>query len=60
MPQHKITLYGTNWAFQTSVTRIYAAGDCRKGASNQAIGAAWEGASATIMVRECLRTGREF
>ncbi|MHA2493884.1 MAG: FAD-dependent oxidoreductase [Candidatus Hodarchaeales archaeon] len=48
----------TNQALQTSVPRIYAAGDCRKGATNQAIAAAGEGASAAIMVRECLRTGR--
>ncbi|MFX0116800.1 MAG: FAD-dependent oxidoreductase [Candidatus Hodarchaeota archaeon] len=47
----------TNQALQTSIAHIYAAGDCRKGATNQAISAAGEGASAAIMLRECLRKG---
>ncbi|MFX0113059.1 MAG: FAD-dependent oxidoreductase [Candidatus Hodarchaeota archaeon] len=47
----------TNQALQTSVAHVYAAGDCRKGATNQAISAAGEGASASIALRDCLRTG---
>ncbi len=48
----------TNIGMQTSVMGVFAAGDCRAGATNQAISAAGEGASAAIAIREFLkRTG---
>ncbi|MFQ5981518.1 MAG: FAD-dependent oxidoreductase [Candidatus Heimdallarchaeota archaeon] len=47
----------TNRALQTSRSRIYAAGDCRRDSTKQVITAAGEGAAAAIAVRECLKTG---
>ncbi|OLS22687.1 MAG: Thioredoxin reductase [Candidatus Heimdallarchaeota archaeon LC_3] len=41
---------------KTSVKGIYAAGDCRKGSSKQAITAAGEGAASALLIREYLKT----
>jgi thioredoxin reductase (NADPH) len=41
---------------KTSVKGIYAAGDCRKGSSKQAVTAAGEGAASALMIREYLKT----
>ncbi|MFX0067443.1 MAG: NAD(P)/FAD-dependent oxidoreductase [Candidatus Hermodarchaeota archaeon] len=46
----------TNRDFQSSARGIYAAGDCRKGASRQAVSAAGEGATAALMIREYLKS----
>ncbi|MCK5151978.1 MAG: FAD-dependent oxidoreductase, partial [Candidatus Thorarchaeota archaeon] len=45
----------TDSGLQTSVLGIFSAGDCRSGATNQAISAAGEGASAAISIREFLK-----
>ncbi len=45
----------TDSAHTTSISGIFAAGDCRAGATNQAIAAAGEGASAAISIREYLK-----
>ncbi|MHA1908280.1 MAG: FAD-dependent oxidoreductase [Candidatus Thorarchaeota archaeon] len=45
----------TDSGLQTSILGIFAAGDCRSGATNQAISAAGEGASAAISIREFLK-----
>ncbi len=45
-----ISVYGTIDA------GIFAAGDCRHGATNQVVAAAGEGAAVAIHIREFLRT----
>jgi thioredoxin reductase (NADPH) len=46
----------TNSDFQSSARGIYAAGDCRKGASRQAVSVAGEGATAALMIRDYLKS----
>jgi len=45
----------TDTGLQTDILGIFAAGDCRSGATNQAISAAGEGASAAIAIRDFLK-----
>ncbi len=45
----------TDQGLQTSIMGIFSAGDCRAGATNQAISAAGEGASVAIAIRDYLR-----
>ncbi len=46
----------TDKTLQTSVPGVFAAGDVRAGATNQAASAAGEGATVALMVREYLKT----
>ena len=47
----------TDKMLQTSVRGVFAAGDVREGATNQAASAAGEGATASLMIREFLKEG---
>ena len=46
----------TDKTLQTSIPGVFAAGDVRQGATNQAASAAGEGATVALMVREYLKT----
>ena len=41
---------------ETSVPGIFAAGDVRSGSTNQVVSASGEGATAALLIRDCLRT----
>jgi thioredoxin reductase (NADPH) len=43
------------YAFETSVSGVFAAGDVRHGSTKQVASAVGEGAAAIISIRECLR-----
>ncbi len=59
-PMIKRDSYGfiiTSLSLETNVPGVFAAGDVRAGATNQAASAAGEGATAALMIREYLKQG---
>ena len=54
--QSTLLWFETTDSLKTSMDGVFAAGDVRAGSTKQAISAAGEGATAALMIRQCLKS----